>query len=36
MSKIIISPSKYVQGPGELKKLEDYTKTLGGNVLVIA
>lgn len=36
MSKIIISPSKYVQGPGELKKLESYTKNLGNKVLVIA
>lgn len=36
MSKIIISPSKYVQGPGELKKLESYTKNLGNKLLVIA
>lgn len=36
MSKIIISPNKYVQGPGELKKLENYTKTLGKKILVLA
>lgn len=36
MSKIIISPSKYVQGPGELKKFESYTKNLGNKVLVLA
>jgi glycerol dehydrogenase len=36
MSKIIISPSKYVQGPGELGKLELYTNTLGQNVLILA
>jgi len=36
MSKIIISPSKYVQGPGELSKLEKYTANLGKKVLILA
>ncbi len=34
-TKIIISPSKYVQGPGELKKLEAHTKNLGNRPFVI-
>lgn len=28
MTKIIIAPSKYVQGPGEIKKLSEYTDSL--------
>lgn len=28
MTKIIIAPSKYVQGPGEIKKLSEYTNSL--------
>jgi len=36
MSKIIIAPSKYVQGPGELKQLEKYTNGLGKRVLILA
>jgi len=35
-TKIIISPGKYVQGPGELKRLETYSKTFGSKVFVIA
>jgi glycerol dehydrogenase len=35
-TKIIISPGKYVQGPGELKRLETYSKTIGSKVFVIA
>ena len=29
MAKILISPSKYIQGPGELKKLGQYVENLG-------
>lgn len=36
MSKIIISPSKYIQGNGELKNLYNYTKNLGQSFLLIA
>ncbi len=35
MSKIIISPNKYVQGAGELSKLEKYTSVLAKKLLVI-
>lgn len=35
MARIFISPSKYVQGPGELAKLGDYTKAYGTKALVI-
>lgn len=36
MSKIIIAPGKYVQGPGELSKLDEYTSKLGKKVLILA
>ncbi len=29
MTKVIISPNKYVQGPGEIKKLQEYTSVYG-------
>ena len=34
-TKIIISPSKYIQGPGEIKKLESHTRALGDKPFVI-
>lgn len=36
MSKIIISPSKYVQGKGELSKFGIHAKSLGKKFLIIA
>ncbi|UGA57684.1 glycerol dehydrogenase [Vibrio sp. VB16] len=36
MDKIIISPSKYVQGANVLNSIGDYVKPLGTNVLAIA
>lgn len=36
MAKIIMSPSKYIQGNGELKKLYDHTANLGTTFLVLA
>lgn len=35
-TKIVISPGKYVQGPGELKELESYSKDYGKNAFIIA
>lgn len=35
MSKIMISPGKYVQGAGELKRLGNYVAALGRNALVL-
>lgn len=35
MAKIFISPSKYVQGPGEMKHLGDYAEKLGTKALVL-
>lgn len=35
MSKIFISPGKYVQGAGELSKLGAYAKTYGANALIL-
>lgn len=35
MARIFISPSKYVQGPGELEHLGEYTKAYGNKALVI-
>lgn len=35
MSKILISPSKYVQGPGELKKLGTYAEMYGKKALLL-
>ena len=35
MEKIIISPSKYVQGAGVLKKLPEFLNRMGDNVLII-
>lgn len=36
MAKIIMSPSKYIQGNGELKKLCEHTRNLGTTFLVLA
>lgn len=36
MSKVIISPSKYVQGSGEIKNLNEHTKNLGNSIFIIA
>ena len=33
MAKILISPGKYVQGAGEMKKLYDYAKGYGKKAL---
>jgi len=35
MANILISPGKYVQGPGEIKNLNTYTKHLGENPLAL-
>ncbi|MBQ1930723.1 MAG: glycerol dehydrogenase [Lachnospiraceae bacterium] len=35
MAKILISPSKYVQGAGEMAKLYDYVKNYGKKALVL-
>ncbi len=35
MANILISPSKYVQGAGELKKLGEYVSKLGKNALAL-
>ena len=35
MARVFISPSKYLQGPGELDRLGEYTKVYGSNALVI-
>ncbi len=35
MARIFISPSKYVQGAGELDKLGEYTKAYGSKALVV-
>ena len=35
MAKILISPGKYVQGAGELKKLGEYAGVYGKKALVI-
>ena len=35
-TKIVISPGKYIQGPGELKKLESYSTVYGSYAFVIA
>ncbi len=35
MAKILISPGKYVQGTGEMKKLYDYAKNYGKKALVL-
>ncbi|GER67918.1 glycerol dehydrogenase [Weizmannia acidilactici] len=36
MTKTIISPSKYIQGPGELSKLSEYSGRLGKHAFIIA
>ncbi len=36
MTRVIISPSKYIQGNGELKKLYEHINSLGKKVLVLA
>ena len=35
MARVFISPSKYVQGPGELARLGDYAKAYGAHALVV-
>lgn len=35
MARIFISPSKYVQGPGELTRLGEYVKAYGAHALVV-
>ena len=35
MARVFISPSRYVQGPGELARLGDYTKAYGAHALVV-
>jgi len=35
-TKIVISPGKYVQGPGELRKIESYSNDFGKNPFIIA
>ena len=35
MARVFISPSRYVQGPGELARLGEYTKAYGVHALVI-
>lgn len=35
MARVFISPSKYLQGPGELDRLGEYTKVYGNKALVI-
>lgn len=35
-TKIVISPGKYVQGPGELSKIESYSKDFGKKPFIIA
>ena len=35
VAKILISPSKYVQGPKELKKLGSYTQGYGKKALIL-
>lgn len=35
MSRVLVSPSKYVQGPGELSRLKDRISYLGGPVLFV-
>lgn len=36
MSKIIIAPSKYVQGKGELARINEHTKNMGKSFFIIA
>lgn len=35
MAKILISPSKYVQGAGEMKKLGEYAEKYGKKALIL-
>ena len=35
MARIFISPSKYVQGPGELARIGEYVKAYGTHALVV-
>ena len=35
MAKILISPGKYVQGAGELKKLGEYASAYGKKALIL-
>jgi glycerol dehydrogenase len=36
MTRIIISPNKYIQGDGELSRIKDYTAALGNAFFIIA
>lgn len=36
MAKVIISPSKYVQGSGELKNIKNHTKSLGKAFFIVS
>ena len=35
MARVFISPSRYVQGPGELTRLGEYVKAYGAHALVV-
>ena len=35
MARVFISPSRYIQGPGELDRLGDYVKVYGAHALVV-
>ena len=35
MAKVFISPSKYIQGPGEMAQLGQYSKKLGSKALIL-
>ena len=35
MARIFISPSRYIQGPGEMKKIGEYVAALGSKALVL-
>jgi glycerol dehydrogenase len=35
MSRVLASPSKYIQGPGEISRIKDRISYLGGPVLFV-
>lgn len=35
MAKVLISPGKYVQGAGEMKKLGEYAQNYGKKALIL-
>ena len=35
MARIFISPNRYIQGAGEMKKVGEYTANLGSKALVL-